>query len=265
MEEEEEKFFLHLGKMTYAEIGKWRGITEASAKKNFSRIQKELEEYCTFTRYKDENKVFAGIEVTEIFDSKEYVKKKSKGYKQLEKYCLEQWVPNREGNITTNTVTAKRFIEDVPDHILSESTAAKYASKIYLEHFGDGRYKKRGKSGISEEVLGISIDHEPRLLTPEERELYFMLLDKHIISPQKKRFDNIDKEQLGKDFSYLEKQKKKHNKKVSDLDFKGIFDKQDSFNYEQAWYNFRNEFNVKTGGWPITGRMYDRMIFWDEE
>lgn len=258
---------LHLGKMTYEEIAQWRetSYTPSFCKKFKTREIPILKEYCEFSRYK-ENGEFAGINITKIFGPTEYIQKKSKGYKELEKYCLEVWVPQKQNGITTNSFTAQNYINDIPNHILSESTASKYLSKIYYEHFGNGRDKTKGISGMSEEVLGISIDHSPRILTKEEEDLYYSLFDEYILRPRKNRFEDMDVKQLAKDFSQIEWESKKDglNRQEENEKFKEAVCKQDNFNYKEAWGSFRERFHEVTGGWPILGKKYDKIIEWSE-
>lgn len=236
---------LRLGKMTEAEIAEWRGVTEASLHKNFSKYEKEFEEYCSFVRYKEGRK-YAGIDIKEIYNEIIYINKGSKDYERM-----KEFIPNHikeNPSITTGTWMAICYLEKYPDAKIQQSTASVYARQICKEWYPKEGIinsltsnRKGNEKGYYERVVGLSFDGKPRLLTKEEEQLKEQLYERFIINPLK-------------------------NKKAMNEIILNVEDgRKQNFDLGAAYFQLKDVLHDETGGWLISGRKYKDYIEWDKE
>lgn len=246
---------LKLGRMSFEELGEWRGVKPQNFNRNFNtRWKEELEEYCEFTRYKEGRK-YAGIEISKIYEPV-YIKRGSKDYERMKKFAEEHVKKNPD--ITTGVWVAINYLKNFPDCELKKVTIAKYANKINNEYFGDGRKKKEGIKGTSKIVTGISKNSEPRVLTPEEEERRFELYQKYYVEKQKESC-NITKEELEEILCSEELEHIEINNEgilINEEELKKVTERYKKFKASEAFKDFMFACLKEFGGWPIQGKKY---------
>lgn len=239
-----ENLQLTLGKMSSKQLAQWFGIAQKTYSNNIKKYLKKLKSYAGFTE------VYGGVVINEIFCA-EYSKSSDKDSKVFNAE-VDRCVKEQNGLLSLAGVARKLVASDKDYAGLQPDTIARRMSVVAKEDYGDywcslkGVAKDfAGAKGARERVWALKLSdyNDYRLMTKEEEQLWFQILEKW--NSYKNGAQIAEERKLFRDL------------KKKNIDTEKFIYKMEELEVQHSFYDVIAEFTVLTGLRPVLIARYE--------